>query len=173
MRKLGYGLLCLITLSTYASANSNSPFVLSSAGFANQSTLPQRYTCDGKDISPELEWRGTPEKTASFALIVSDPDAPKGTFYHWALFNIPSTTTQLPEGMSTLPKDAVLGNNSMDQASYKGACPPRGAVHRYIFTLYALDTKINLMSGASVDSLMKAMETHMLAKTELIATYSH
>jgi Raf kinase inhibitor-like YbhB/YbcL family protein len=135
-------------------------------------TIPVLYTCDGKDIQPAFRWTDVPVKTETFAIIMSDPDAPSGTFYHWILFNMPKNTKELPEGMTTLPKGAVLGKNSFDKTGYNGPCPPKGTAHTYIVTLYALDTKLNLAKNADAQTVLKAMENHIVEQATFKMVYS-
>lgn len=148
---------------------------LISPAFKDGERIPQKYTCEGKDVSPPLEWSGVPEGTKSFALICDDPDAPMGTWVHWVVYNIPDTTNSLPEGV---PKGNVVlggisqGVTSFGWAGYGGPCPPRGPAHRYFFKLYALDTPLNLEPGATKEKLLKAMEGHILATAQLMGLYS-
>ena len=156
-----------------AFASSAGAFSLTSTAFISDSTIPKQYSCDGKDISPQLSWTDSPDKTQSFAFILSDPDAPGGTFYHWILYDLPKNTTNLSEGISQLPANAQTGKNSWNNIAYRGPCPPKGATHHYIFTLYALDTMLHLDSGASADMLLVAMQNHILGQAELRATFQH
>ncbi len=149
-------------------------FVLTSPAFDHGKPIPRKYTCKGKDISPPLEWKNPPEGTRSFALIVDDPDAPMGTWDHWVLYNIPAEKRSLPEGMPTdskLPDGSRNGKNSWHRLGYGGPCPPSGT-HRYFFRLYALDTTLDLPSGAGKKEVLRAMEGHVLAQAELMGTYS-
>lgn len=146
---------------------------LTSPAFAQGATIPRQYTCDGKDISPALQWGEPPEKTQSFALIMDDPDAPMGTWVHWVLYNLPATARSLPEGVppaADLADGSHHGRNSWKRLGYGGPCPPSGT-HRYFFKLYALDAKLNLASGATKEELLKAMEGHILAQAELMGRY--
>lgn len=146
---------------------------LKSPAFGYGQSIPTRYTCDGEDISPPLEWSDPPANTRSFALIMDDPDAPVGVWDHWVLFNIRSETRSLPEG---IPPDADLiqggrhGRNSWKRLGYGGPCPP-GGTHRYFFRLYALDTVLELPPGASKENVLKAIEGHILAQAELMGMY--
>jgi Raf kinase inhibitor-like YbhB/YbcL family protein len=149
-------------------------FELTSTAFAEGEPIPLKYTCDGEDISPPLQWRDPPEGTRSFALIADDPDAPVGTWDHWLLYSLPAGTRGLPEA---IPPDAELsdgsqhGKNSWRRLGYGGPCPPRGT-HRYFFKLYAVDTALDLKAGANKKKLLRAMEGHILAQTELMGVYS-
>lgn len=150
------------------------PFALTSAAFGAGEPIPAKYTCDGADISPPLEWSDPPPGTQSFALICDDPDAPVGTWVHWVIFNLPATARGLPEAVpigSELADGSRQGRNSWGRTSYGGPCPP-GGTHRYFFKLYALDAQLPLSPGAGKDDLMRAMEGHILASTELMGTYS-
>lgn len=145
-------------------------FVLQSTAFDGNAIIPQKFTCDGSDISPQLNWTGAPAGTQSFALIVDDPDAPMGTWDHWLLFNIPETTHELPENIRTLPDGTLVGANSWKRNDYGGPCPP-DRIHRYFFRLYALDTHLNLKEGATKSQIQKAMDGHILATAELMGRY--
>ena len=157
-------------------AGPSSSFELTSIAFAQGEAIPAKYSCDGEDVSPPLSWGEPPEGTQSLALIMDDPDAPGGTWDHWILFNIPADTRSLQENLPLTGKNAdpdaiFAGNNSWGRPDYGGPCPPSGT-HRYFFKLYALDTTINLLPGATKGELLSAMEGHILAETELMGTYS-
>jgi hypothetical protein len=149
-------------------------FKLTSTAFAAGEKIPRKYTCDGDDISPPLQWTDAPPNTQSFALISDDPDAPVGTWVHWVLYNVPGTTTTLPEAV---PKQDELadgsrhGRSSWGRSAYGGPCPP-GGTHRYFFKLYALDVVLDLAPGAGKEQLLQAMQGHILAQTELMGLYS-
>lgn len=149
---------------------------LSSSAFEHNHKMPFKYTCDGMDISPPLAWGGVPEGSKSLALICDDPDAPGRTWVHWVVYNIPAQTSQLPEAVPTVAEmtnGARQGKNDFGRIGYGGACPPQGhGVHRYFFKLYALDTMLVLKETAvDKNSLVKAMQGHVLAETQLIARY--
>lgn len=146
------------------------PFELTSSAFAPGERIPTKYTCDDQDISPPLRWSDPPQGTQSFALIADDPDAPVGTWVHWVIFNLPAETRDLPE-QAGLPGDSRDGKNSWGRTGYGGPCPPSGT-HRYFFKLYALDAMLDLAAGADKEQLLQAMESHTLAQTELMGTYS-
>ncbi len=145
---------------------------LSSQAFADGITIPVLYTCDGKDISPDLSWSNLPSKTQSLAIILSDEDAPGGIFYHWILFNIPAKTTALAEAITTLPTGTLAGKNSWGRPQYNGPCPPKGSLHHYTFTLYALDEKLSLPAETDAPTLLKAIQGHILEQTTLKIGYS-
>ncbi|BAY07785.1 phospholipid-binding protein, PBP family [Calothrix sp. NIES-2098] len=146
---------------------------LESSVFAANSSIPAKYTCDGSDISPSISWDEPPTGTESLALIVDDPDAPRGTFVHWVLYDIPATVRQLPEKVAstkTLPSGGVQGKNDFGKLGYGGPCPPSGT-HRYFFKLYALDKNLGLQPGATKQQILQAMDGHVLVTAELIGRY--
>ncbi|HET7600194.1 MAG TPA: YbhB/YbcL family Raf kinase inhibitor-like protein [Gemmatimonadales bacterium] len=150
---------------------------LTSPAFPNGGEIPSQYTCDGSDRSPPLEWSGAPEGTACFALVMDDPDAPdpaapKLTWVHWVLYDIPASASGLPEavGATHLPAGTREGTNDWKRTGYGGPCPPIGR-HRYFHKLYALDTPLGDLRRPSKDRLEAAMQGHVLAKAELLGTY--
>ena len=163
-------------LATTTAAQGARPmgFSITSDNFKNGSEIPKRFTCDGADVSPELSWTAPPSGAQSLALIADDPDAPAGTWTHWVLFNLPSTTTHLAEGVNKvdeLPGGARQGRNDFRKIGYNGPCPPPGKPHRYFFKIYALNTSLQLSAGASKQELEKAMEGHIAGHAELMGTY--
>jgi len=147
---------------------------LSSTAFKEGDRIPVKYTCDGEDISPALLWNEPPQLTESFVLIVDDPDAPGGVFTHWILFNIPTNIRQFGEGVPTqeqLENGALQGRNDFGRIGYGGPCPPSGRSHRYQFTIYALDQRLNLKAGVSKKQVIDAMQGHILAKGQLTGAY--
>jgi Raf kinase inhibitor-like YbhB/YbcL family protein len=147
---------------------------LTSTAFNAGEAIPAIYTCDGDDISPPLQWQNLPEGTGSLALIMDDPDAPRGTWVHWVLYNIPPSTGELPENVApadSLPGGGSQGRSSWNRVGYGGPCPP-GGTHRYFFKLYALDAELDLAPGATKEQLLAAMEGHILAQGELVGTYA-
>ena len=151
---------------------------LQSSAFAQNETVPRKYTGDSDDKSPPLSWSGVPPGTKQLALIVDDPDAPTATpWVHWVLYAIPPETTSLPEGITpslrvSQPPGLLQGKNSWGKVGYGGPAPPKGhGRHRYFFKLYALDAPISLEPGASKDALLKAISGHVLGEGELIGTY--
>ncbi len=150
---------------------------ITSPAFSHNKEIPAKYTCDGEDISPALEWSGLPEGTKSIALIVDDPDAPdpaapRMTWVHWVLYNIPPSATGLPEGVKSkdLQEGTKEGLNDWKRTGYGGPCPPIGR-HRYFHKLYALDIVLPDLGRPAKKDLEKAMEGHILAKAELVGTY--
>jgi Raf kinase inhibitor-like YbhB/YbcL family protein len=135
--------------------------------------IPSVYTCDGSDTSPALSWSQPPANTQSLALTIVDTDTPIG-FVHWVLFNIPPQTRELSQGLpkqATLPDGSQQGPNDFDKVGYGGPCPPGGSPHHYVFTLYALDTKLNLPANATRKQLESAMKDHILANGQFTAHY--
>ena len=148
--------------------------VLSSTAFKEGDRIPVKYTCDGQDISPALVWDEPPQQTEAFVLMVDDPDAPGGVFTHWMIFNIPANTHQFGEGVpiqEQLESGALQGKNDFGKIGYRGPCPPSGSSHRYRFTIYALDQRLNLKAGASKKQVIDAMQGHILAQGRLTGTY--
>ena len=148
--------------------------LLESEAFEAGGTIPQRYTCDGEDISPAVTWSEPPAGTQSLALIFDDVDAPGRTWIHWMIFDLPAGTRALPEGVPADPSVAGLGvhgANSWKRVGYGGPCPPKGGPHRYTFRLYALDTVLDLGAGADRAALDQAMEGHILAEGQLVGLY--
>lgn len=150
----------------------NMPLQLTSDAFTNGQSIPAKYSCLGKNISPALAWTEPPAGTQTLALIVDDPDAPGGTWTHWVLFNLPPDMRALPEDYSAPEGSGILtGKNSSGMNHYEGPCPPSGT-HRYFFKLYALNTAPSLAPGATEDQLLKEMEGHILQQAELMGTFS-
>ncbi|HFD79046.1 MAG TPA: YbhB/YbcL family Raf kinase inhibitor-like protein [Gammaproteobacteria bacterium] len=152
-------------------------FTLTSPAFGAGEPIPSRYTCEGDDISPPLAWSGVPAGTRSLVLIVDDPDAPdpaapRMTWVHWLVYNLPPDTGGLPEAVTeaALPAGTGLGINDFKRTRYGGPCPPIGR-HRYFFKLYALDTVLPDLGTPDKPALLAAMEGHVLAETQLMGTY--
>jgi len=147
---------------------------LLSAAFTEGQPIPTKYTCDGQDVSPPLQWSLAPPETKSLALIADDPDAPAGTWVHWVLYDLPGGTVELAEGIPTkevLPNGAKQGKNDFRKVGYGGPCPPPGKPHRYYFKIYALDKPVELKARASKQDLLRAMNGHVLAEGQLMGTY--
>jgi Raf kinase inhibitor-like YbhB/YbcL family protein len=178
MKKI-FLLLLLILLLVSCSKKESKEYqkmVLKSGILKENEMIPIDYTCDGEDISPPLEWENIPNGTQSFCLIMDDPDAPGGTFYHWIIFNIPKNYSSLPENfpkISEFDNRIKQGKNDFGKVGYNGPCPPKGSTHHYRFTIYALDTILNLKSDVSVKELLKEIENNILGKGELICIYKH
>jgi len=150
---------------------------LTSPSFENQGEIPKKHTCDGADISPALAWTDAPQGTKSLVLIVDDPDAPdpanpRMTWVHWVLYNIPADAGSLAEGVKEkgLPKGTLQGLNDWKKTGFGGPCPPIGK-HRYFHKLYALDIVLPDLKHPTKAQLEKAMEGHVLSKTELVGLY--
>ena len=148
---------------------------LTSRAFADHGEIPSRYTCDGEDTSPDLHWSGLPDGTRSLVLIVDDPDAPdpaapKMTWVHWVVYNLPSESTGLEEAAHELPSGTGEGINDWNRTGYGGPCPPVGR-HRYFHKLYALDTRLPDLGKATKKDVEQAMRGHILDQAELIGTY--
>jgi Raf kinase inhibitor-like YbhB/YbcL family protein len=145
---------------------------LTSPAFTQGASIPVKYTCDGSNVSPQLDWSNPLEGTVSYTLIVTDPDASSGDFVHWLLYNIPESARSLPEGVpidATLEGGSMNGKNGFGNIGYGGPCPP--AKHRYYFNLYALDTALSANPGANKKEILKLMEGHILAEGQLMGTY--
>ena len=153
--------------------------VLTSPAFSQNGEIPRQHTCDSDDISPVLEWSGVPAEAKSLVLIVDDPDAPdpaapKMVWVHWVLYNLPPTTTGLGEAITTkdLPPGTLEGQNDWKHVGYRGPCPPVGR-HRYFHKLYALDTVLSDLKSPTKAQVEAAMQEHVIAQAELMATYQH
>ncbi len=149
-------------------------FKIVSPAFADSGTIPKVYSCEGRDMSPPLQWEGVPEGTKSFALTCVDPDAPAGDWIHWIVWNIPSAMQGLEAGIN--PEEQQFfsqGTNSWGRSGYGGPCPPRGhGLHRYFFTLYALRVeKINLPPSAQLIDLQQSMKRCELGTAEFMGRY--
>lgn len=171
LRVAAFGMLT-IPLTFYSSflteaANMNT-LKISSTAFKHNELIPEKYTCDGTDVIPPLAIEGVPESAKSLALIVDDPDAPRGTWVHWVVWNIDPKTKEISS--DSVAKGAEQGMNDFKKLDYGGPCPPSGT-HRYFFKLYALDTLLSLGKGAAKVDLEKSMEGHVLAQAEVIGLY--
>jgi Raf kinase inhibitor-like YbhB/YbcL family protein len=150
---------------------------MTSPAFEDGGAMAAKYTCEGQDIAPPLQWTGVPDGTRSLALIMDDPDAPdpaapKMTYVHWVLYNLPPDSTGLPEGVASknLPAGTLEGVNDWRRTGYGGPCPPIGR-HRYFHKLYALDVMLDDLKKPTKDGLLKAIEGHVIAKAEIVGTY--
>lgn len=141
---------------------------LTSDAFSNNGFIPQKYTCQGQDINPQLSISAVPSNAKSLVLIVDDPDAPSKTWIHWVLYNIDPFTDSIDEG--TVPENAMEGLTDFGYTEYGGPCPPSGT-HRYRFKLYALDSVLELDEGESFDIVEDAMHRHIIDETELVGLY--
>lgn len=158
-------------------AESEGKMQIASTAFANNGSIPAKYTCEGSDLSPALAWVGAPAGTKSFALVVDDPDAPdpaapKMTWVHWVLYDLPASVTALPEAVAPkgLPKGTLEGTNDWKRTGWGGPCPPIGR-HRYFFKLYALDAVLPDLGKPTKAKLESAMKGHVLGDSLLMGTY--
>ncbi len=140
---------------------------ISSPAFADNQSIPDKYTCNGANVSPPLRFENIPERTKSLALIVDDPDAPSGTWTHWMVWNITPRVGEI--GENGVPKEAIVGKNDFYHNSYGGPCPPSGT-HRYFFKLYALDAVLGLAGHATRAEFESTMLPHVIEKTQLVGT---
>jgi Raf kinase inhibitor-like YbhB/YbcL family protein len=152
-------------------------FAITSPTFDDQGEIPIRYTCEGEDVSPPLEWTDPPVGTESFVLIIDDPDAPdpaapRMIWVHWVLYNLPAAARQLPEAVTRngLPPGTCEGTNNWNRPGYGGPCPPIGR-HRYFHKLHALDTVLPALRDPTKAAIEKAMAGHILGKAEIVGTY--
>jgi Raf kinase inhibitor-like YbhB/YbcL family protein len=152
-------------------------FTITSAAFPHHGPIPSRHTCDGKNISPPLSWRNVPENTKSLVLIIDDPDAPdpkapRMTWVHWVLYNIPPGTHGLPEGIAAeaLPPGTLQGKNDWHELGYRGPCPPTGS-HRYFHKLIALDIILPDLQSPTKAALETLMKGYIISHTELVGRY--
>jgi hypothetical protein len=147
-------------------AQKTSTLELTSSAFRDGQPIPAIHTCDGDDLSPPLAWRGAPQGTVSWALVMDDPDAPKGTWDHWVLWNLQGTSLRAGDDGG-----GVAGANSWGRTGYGGPCPPSGT-HRYVFRLLALDKLLDLEPGGRKDALLAATQGHVLAEARLVGSYT-
>lgn len=146
---------------------------LTSPAFDDGGMISGRYTCDEDDVSPQLNWENIPDGTQSIAIIMDDPDAPRGTWVHWVIYNIKPDTNELHENIDTdeaVNSGALQGTNSWGSIGYGGPCPP-GGVHRYFFKIYALDYPTLIEPGATKEDLLESMRDHILDQGELMGRY--
>lgn len=151
-------------------------FTLTSTMFEEGQPIPRPYSGEGEDRSPPLKWSDPPKGTHSYALICEDPDAPRGTFTHWVVFNIPAVARELSEDQPRAGVQAnglTQGTNSFGSLGYNGPKPPPGKPHRYFFKLYALDRLLDLAAGATKEQLLQAMDGHVVGEAPLMGTFSH
>jgi Raf kinase inhibitor-like YbhB/YbcL family protein len=171
------GLVLLVGVSSLHGGEGKMTFTVTSPVFADGDSIPAKFTCEGEDLSPPLHWEGVPENTQSLVLIVDDPDAPdpkapRMTWVHWVLYNMPPGTTGLPEGVQSglLPTGTGEGLNDWKRTGYGGPCPPIGR-HRYFCKLYALDTILKGLRKPTKNQVESAMQGHIIAKAEIVGTY--
>lgn len=156
------------TKDTPEQTQDSTPLILSSPAFANNETIPDKYTCQGENINPPLMIINMPEETKTLVLIVDDPDAPNGVWDHWVVWDIDNNPSI---NENSIP--GRQGKNSAGDNNYKGPCPPSGTQHRYFFKLYALDSALDLEEGSTKTKVEKEMKGHILDQTQLIGLYSN
>lgn len=147
---------------------------VTSPAFAEGEFIPRRYTCDGDDLSPPLEWLDVPSGARSMAVVCDDPDAPAGTWVHWVIYGLSAAVTGLAEGVRAVEvtaDGAKQGVNDFRRIGYGGPCPPPDAAHRYFFRLYAMDCEVDLSPGATKAALLKAIEGHVVEEAALMGRY--
>ena len=153
-----------------ATSTAPPPFGVTSTAFETGAAIPAEYTCDGEDVSPELSIVGIPGQTKSIAVTVNDPDAPTGVWNHWVEFDIPISSYSKTIPRATGPV-GVQGSNRWNLGGYMGPCPPPGETHNYVFTIYALDSTLDLPDGVPSTQVETAMEGHVIDSVELIGAY--
>ena len=172
--RVAAGILVVVALPGCRASNvKGGTMNLTSTSFQGNQ-IPAKFTCNGAGISPQLSWSEPPAGTASFTLIVTDPDAPGRTFVHWVIYDLPAETRELLEGMpglGQLTNGSRQGHNDFGEIGYGGPCPPGNSAHHYHFTLYALDAKLNLPVGATRAQVEAALQSHILARGKLIGLY--
>jgi hypothetical protein len=170
-RVITIGLFISVLIFSYAMGQSGTKageFKISSSAFENGGEIPKKYTCDGENVNPPLQFENVPAKAKSLALVFDDMDAPKGSYVHWILWNIPPNTKEVKE--NSIPEGAVAGMNDFKKHHYGGPCPPRRA-HKYVFKIYALDFSLPLNPNSTKMDLEKAMGGHVLAQTQWMGVY--
>lgn len=171
----------LVLTTTHETDAASKKLTVKSGAFTNNKKIPSLYTCDDSGVSPALSWSKTPKKTKSIAIIVSDPDAPDGAFYHWGIYNLPPSTKSFAKGAKA-PKGAVQTTNDFGDKGYAGPCPPEGETHRYIFKVFALNTKLkatkknyNLNSAGTLayelENIKGSYRKNVIASGTLTGTY--
>jgi Raf kinase inhibitor-like YbhB/YbcL family protein len=166
--------LIILLLRLPGVALAQSQLTLTSPAIAPGATIPAEFACTGADRSPELSWSGAPKSTVTFALLVDDPDAPGGTFFHWVAYNIPASRTSLPAGVpqsAEIPAGGKQGMNSFGHLGYNGPCPPPGKTHHYRFHLYAVDSEVNVGDQADAPAIQSAIKGHVAGDAELVGTF--
>lgn len=170
------GIVCYFFFMKKHNGQEGLSMKIMSSAFKNGEQLPKKYTCDGENVTPPLAWENIPPKAQSLVLILDDPDAPATQpepWVHWAVFNIPPIVTKLDENsyFDTI-KGVKRGLTNSGKTGYHGACPPHGSgVHHYRFTVYALDSIVDLPEGVAKQKLFSAIKDHVLAQATLIGTY--
>jgi Raf kinase inhibitor-like YbhB/YbcL family protein len=164
----GVALSLIQIRSVFGEERKMSELSIASTAFSQNGMIPPKYTCDGADVNPPLAIGKVPDSAKTLALIVDDPDAPRGVWVHWVVWNLGPGTKEIPE--KSVPQGALQGTNDFRKQSYGGPCPPSGT-HRYFFKLYALDTVFSLKAGATKHDLEEAMKGHVIAEAQLVGRY--
>ena len=166
--------LAITVLEGPGPSGESGPLTLASSAFSDGEPIPLLYSCDGEDVSPPLTWSGVPQGTESLVVIMDDPDAPRETWDHWVVFNIPADAGGLEESQpdtDQLPNGGVHGKNSWGDKEYGGPCPPRGPAHSYRFFLYAVDVTLEFQLGASKEDVLVGIDGHIVAESFLSGTF--
>jgi Raf kinase inhibitor-like YbhB/YbcL family protein len=166
--------LIILSLGLPTLLFAQSQLTLTSPAISAGATIPAEFACTGADRSPELAWSGAPKSTMTLTLIVDDPDAPGGTFFHWVAYNIPASKTSLPAGIpqsAEIPGGGKQGMNSFGHLGYNGPCPPPGKTHHYRFHLYALDSEVKVGDHADAPAIQSAIKGHVAGDAELVGTF--
>jgi Raf kinase inhibitor-like YbhB/YbcL family protein len=166
------GLLSLIAYS--AAGQTTNTLRLASSSLSEGQPIPEKYTCQGRNFSPALNWSAGPQGTKTYAVTCVDPDAPAGIWTHWVIYNLPDNVTELPENISKVeapPSGGRQIRNSFKKIGYDGPCPPKGNAHRYIFKVYALDDSLNLKPKDTRADFERAINGHVLSQGQLTGTY--
>ena len=174
IQKIITGLFLMYITAFCGPKGGNMTITVTSPAFASMQTIPQKYTCDGEDLSPPLSWTNVPKNAHSIVLICDDPDAPAGDWVHWVCYDIPAAVDSLPEAIpygDTLACGGKQGTSDFRKIGYGGPCHP-GGTHRYFFKVYALDVMLNLPSGKTKKEIVKAIKGHVVASGELVGTYT-
>ena len=166
--------LIVLSLGLPTNLLAQSQLTLTSPVISPAATIAAEFACTGADRSPELAWSGAPKSTMTLAVVVDDPDAPGGTFFHWVAYNIPASRTSLPAGIpqsAEIPGGGKQGMNSFGHLGYNGPCPPPGKTHHYRFHLYALDSELNVGDNADAPAIQSAIKGHLVGDAELVGTF--
>jgi len=158
-----------LKIASHKKSSGKTVMTISSSAFKNGASIPSQYTCDGADVNPPLAFSGIPKDTKSLLLLVDDPDAPGGTWHHWTIYNMSPETVGLAE--NSKPSSGHEGITSFGKIGYGGPCPP-SSIHGYVFTLYALDSMLDLPSNATYNEIRSVMDIYIIDKAELIGKYS-
>lgn len=165
-----------VILMSFITFSAEAKLKITSQTFVHNGTLPTDYTCDGKNVSPPLQWSHVPHGTKSLVILVHDPDVPldrnpKGVLDHWVVYNLPATTKELPENVTSFPEGTKIGINSRNAQAFRGACPP-DKTHRYIFRLYAIDTTLKFDKPPTREQVEAAIKGHILEEAEITGLYN-